>query len=69
MGILGIILTAQFGIDDLPDWYTITGLVLSFVWTYTGITAQGNVETSVDYNVDPDGEGDEDDELPLQPLV
>lgn len=45
MGILGIILTAQFGIEHLPDWYTITGLVLTFVWTYTGTVAQTNTPT------------------------
>jgi hypothetical protein len=68
MGALGIVLAAQNGgPENLPGWYNTATLVLAFVWTYTGITAQGNVET-VDYNVDPDGEGDEDDELPLQPL-
>jgi hypothetical protein len=43
MGVLGIILAANGnGVDDLPGWYNTTALVLAFVWTYTGITAQTN---------------------------
>lgn len=43
MGVLGIILAANSGgIGDLPAWYNTTALVLTFVWTYTGITAQTN---------------------------
>ena len=44
MGVLGIILSVNGdGVTDLPQWYLITGLVLNFVWTYTGITAGVNV--------------------------
>lgn len=39
-GVLGIVFTAQ---GNVPTWYTVTVACLAFVWTYTGITAQGNV--------------------------
>ena len=41
-GVLGVIFAAG---DTVPEWYTITVAVLAFIWTYTGITAQGNVDT------------------------
>lgn len=44
MGVLGIVLSMNGdGITDLPEWYLVTSLVLAFVWSYTGITAQTNV--------------------------
>ena len=46
MGVLGVILTAINGIDDLPQWYVIASLALSFIWTYTGITAQTNTPSA-----------------------
>ena len=49
MGVLGIVLSVNGdGVSDLPTWYVTTGLVLSFVWSYTGITAQQNVPTDPD---------------------
>jgi hypothetical protein len=46
MGVLGIVLAANNGgVDNLPGWYSTAGLVLAFVWTYTGITAQTNTPT------------------------
>lgn len=45
MGVLGIVLSVNgYGVTDLPAWYSTTALVLAFVWTYTGITAQSNVK-------------------------
>lgn len=38
------------GVDDIPGWFNITVLVLAALWTYTGLTAQGNVT-----GIDPDG--------------
>lgn len=43
MGIIGIILTANYGLDGVPAWYVTANLVFNFVWTYTGLTAQSNV--------------------------
>lgn len=44
MGVLGIVLSVNGdGVTDLPAWFLTTGLVLNFVWTYTGITARANV--------------------------
>jgi hypothetical protein len=40
-GILGVIFTAG---DEVPEWYTVTVAVLAFVWSYTGLTAQTNVD-------------------------
>jgi hypothetical protein len=49
MGVLGIILSVNGdGVTGLPQWYLVTGLVLNFVWTYTGITAGVNVSKKVD---------------------
>lgn len=41
-GILGIIFLNDAQ-DGVPNWFTVAGLVLAFVWTYTGLTAQQNV--------------------------
>ena len=40
-GVLGIVYTAQ---GESPAWYVLTVACLAFVWTYAGITAQGNVQ-------------------------
>jgi hypothetical protein len=46
MGVLGIVLAAQGdGVSGLPSWYVTAGLVLSFVWSYLGLTAKQNVQT------------------------
>lgn len=42
MGALTIIFLAVGDGLSLPLWFMITGAVLNFVWTYTGITAQSN---------------------------
>lgn len=31
------------GVDQIPGWYNVTVMVLAALWTYTGLTAQGNV--------------------------
>jgi hypothetical protein len=41
MGVLGIV----FLNDDsagVPKLYTLAGLILAFIWTYTGLTASAN---------------------------
>lgn len=40
LGILAVVFTAQ---GESPQWLIIAGLVGNFVWTYTGLTASGNV--------------------------
>jgi len=42
MGVLTIVLLAVGDGLTLPVWFIITGAVLNFVWTYTGITARSN---------------------------
>lgn len=42
-GVMGIIFTAQ---GESPAWYVLTVACLAFLWTYAGITAQSNVQTS-----------------------
>lgn len=44
-GILGAIGVALFAIDPsgIPLWYTVAVGVVSFLWTYTGFTANRNV--------------------------
>lgn len=37
------------GVDQIPGWYNVTVMVLAALWTYTGLTAQGNV-TGTDAN-------------------
>lgn len=44
MGVLGIVFLNDAA-KGVPSEYTITGLVLAFVWTYTGVTAQQNTPT------------------------
>lgn len=41
MGVLGIVFLND-NLDGVPTQYTLAGLILAFVWTYTGITAQTN---------------------------
>ena len=48
-GVLGVILTAREA--AVPEWYTVTVAVLAFVWTYTGLTAQTNVDSEPDPDV------------------
>ena len=48
MGVLGVVYAAaNSGIGSIPSWYIVLGLVFNFIWTYTGITAQTNVDTSL----------------------
>lgn len=44
-GVLGAIGVALIAIDpqNIPLWYTIATGVVSFAWTYTGLTAKSNV--------------------------
>lgn len=44
LGTVGVVLVA---LGDSPLWFVITGAALNFVWTYTGITASGNVQKPV----------------------
>jgi len=37
------------GVSDIPGWFNVTVMVLAALWTYTGLTAQGNV-TGIDPN-------------------
>ena len=37
------ILIGIYGLDDIPGWFNITVAALAALWTYTGVTAQGNV--------------------------
>jgi len=48
-GVLGIVLAANTdgGVSSMPGWYVTANLVLAFVWTYTGLTAQSNVAVAV----------------------
>jgi hypothetical protein len=47
-GVLGIVLAANSGgVDSMPGWYVTANLVLAFIWTYTGLTAQSNVAKQV----------------------
>lgn len=41
MGVLGIVFLNDSE-PGVPSQYTLAGLILAFVWTYTGITAQTN---------------------------
>lgn len=41
-GVLGVVFTAREA--AVPEWYTVTVAVLAFVWSYTGLTAQTNVD-------------------------
>ncbi len=41
MGVLGIVYLNDSN-DGVPQLYTLAGLILAFVWTYTGLTAQKN---------------------------
>lgn len=40
LGAMAIVLTSM---GKSPEWFVITGAVFNFVWTYTGIVAQTNV--------------------------
>jgi len=42
-GVLGVIFAAREA--AVPEWYTVTVAALAFVWTYTGRTAETNVDT------------------------
>lgn len=46
LGILGIVFLND-GTEGVPQAFTVAGLILAFVWTYTGLTASSNV-TPVD---------------------
>jgi hypothetical protein len=37
------VLIGVYGLDDIPGWFNITVAALAALWTYTGLTAQGNV--------------------------
>lgn len=41
LGALGIVLVT---LGESPLWYVITTAVFNFVWSYTGLTAQQNVQ-------------------------
>lgn len=41
MGVLGIVFLNDAD-PGVPQEFTVTGLVLAFVWTYTGLTAASN---------------------------
>jgi hypothetical protein len=45
LGILAVVFTAK---GESPQWLIIAGLVGNFVWTYTGLTASGNVAPVAD---------------------
>lgn len=52
IGAYSIVILAQS--DTPPKWFTIVVAVLGFLWTYTGITAQGNTPAGgVPGNPDP----------------
>lgn len=44
-GIAGIVFLND-NAPGVPKWFTVTGLVLAFVWTYTGLTAQTNTPSA-----------------------
>ena len=56
LGLIGVILTAR---GESPAWFVIVGLVFNFVWTYTGLTASGNVITGNGYDETADPDYDE----------
>lgn len=41
MGALGIVFLND-STPGVPQWFTVAGLVLAFVWAYSGLTAQNN---------------------------
>lgn len=43
LGVGGVVLTA---LGQSPVWFVITTAAFNFVWTYTGLTAQKNTDTS-----------------------
>lgn len=46
----GVVLAGIYdGVDQIPGWYNVVVMVLAALWTYTGLTAQGNV-TGTDPN-------------------
>jgi VIT1/CCC1 family predicted Fe2+/Mn2+ transporter len=47
MGILGIVFLNDSE-PGVPSQFTLAGLVLAFVWTYTGLTAQTNTPAPPD---------------------
>ncbi len=47
LGALGVAFAAiNGGVDEIPQWYIVTSLVANFVWSYLGLTAKQNVDTT-----------------------
>ena len=42
-GILGAIAVVLVALGESPLWFVITSGVFNFLWSYAGLTAQGNV--------------------------